>query len=411
VLLSFSCSKSKSNDVTPIASVEVPDPSKIDFSAINAYFDRGFAAATSFQDRGKTQKAVHDQGVLSIAEIVEKNGRSLDYPNVTNPTSTQVPSTFPVPSALHGDVPKFSAFDGGYIHIFNGFNKAYSDNKGEDKKAPHIELVYVCRKYPTTIQEQFHAGYGFPVFKFGNTGTAIMGISKFVDFETKTSDSAGNFRDLECVIVNEVYYNDAEGNGEIFLTDRNGDLISQGKFKNPNIGTSNFINNPAVGAGGHPINHDFFGMWYTLGRVLTTDQRQEVVAKLKQIYPVGKMPDKPYCLPVVKWNNAKKSFDITLNYRPGATGAAMDSSRTVVRWYGGNKRGGEVKKTGNHLDEQSFITATDGRTLSLKRADFPLKFPQPYPSNNLVNVGIIVYDKEGNHWNEVSAAPINDTNN
>ncbi len=409
-LLCAACSKSKSSGgISP--SALIPDPSTTDFSAINAYFDRGFAAAISYQNRDTSLKAAHGKPVLLIKELVQKRGKALAYPESIEP-SRQAPSTFPVPSAVHGDVPLFSAYDGGYIHIFNGFNKSYSDNVGEGKLPRHIELVYVCRKYPTTIQEQFHAGYGFPVYKFGDKGSAVMGISKFVEFTTKTADKAGNFEDLECVIINEVYYNDGTGKGEIFLTDSRGDLISQGTFNELNAtGGPQYIQNATVGAGGHPINHDFFGMWYTLGRVLTPEKRAEVIAKLKQIYPVGKMPDKPYCLPVLKWNSSKKSFDATLNYKPGSSGAPIDSARTIVRWYYGNKRGGEVKETGNHLDEQDLIATTDGRTLSLVRASYSSKFPNTPLINdrNIVNVGVVVYDTQGNYWSEVSAVPLADS--
>ncbi len=145
-------------------------------------------------------------------------------------------------------------------------------------------------------------------------------------------------------------------------------------------------------------------MWYTLGRTLSNADRAAVLAKLKTIYPVGKLPAKPYCRPVISWNAATGSFVVTLNYSPGRAGLPIDLSKTVVRWYLGDQKG---SSTGNMLDKQSLIRATNATVLSLKRSDFPVEFPSP-PSTNYLNVGVTAVDTGGNSWREVSAFPFRD---
>ncbi|MFN8436821.1 MAG: hypothetical protein U0V72_04195 [Cytophagales bacterium] len=378
---------------------QLPNPRTNDFSKINAYFDRAFYSPESFVDSAYTVYSSNGDQVFGFKEMKEKKGRLLQYTN-------QPTFVFPVPSAPHGDRPKYSPLDGGYVHIFNGFNKTYSvENMGEKDLAPFMELVYVCRKYPSTAQEQFHAGFGWPKYKFDNSGNAIVGIS---DFTSPYSNKKGNFNDLEVVVINEVYYGAPNHFAEILISDSRGDLISQGRFVNPTNGFPNYIRNAGIGSNGHPINHDFFGMWYTLGRVLTPDDRCDLINELKKLYPIGKLPSRPYCLPTITWNSTNKTFDVTINYNPGYGIAAggdndIDLDKTVVNWYYGNAK----VSTGNPLDDQDLIATTSGKVLSLKRADYSTKFPNP-PSRNIVNVGITVFNKKGESWTEICAFPFLD---
>lgn len=340
--------------------------------------------------------AADGMGVLAFREMVEKAGRRM---LLNGGSGSQTPSAFPVPTASHGGTPLYSSADGGFVHLFNGFNKGYNATAEADLP-PAIELMYVCRSYPTIRQENFHSGYGWPNYKFGNDGSAIVGIGDFVGSYT---GGRGAFNDLEVVVINEVYRNDASRSGEIFISDSRGDLISQGAFTDSASGTR-FIRNAGIGSGGHGQNQDFFGMWYTLGRTLSNADRAAVLAKLKTIYPVGKLPAKPYCRPVISWNAATGSFVVTLNYSPGRAGLPIDLSKTVVRWYLGDQKG---SSTGNMLDKQSLIRATNATVLSLKRSDFPVEFPSP-PSTNYLNVGVTAVDTGGNSWREVSAFPFRD---
>lgn len=383
-----------------VGNAQVTDPKLNDFSKINAFFDRGFYAPESYTDANVSVAAKEGDQVFTFKEMVEKNGRIMAYTN-------QPTLIFPVPSAPHGDKPKYSQLDGGYVHIFNGFNKTYSvENKAEADLPPFMELVYVCRKYPSTAQEQFHAGYGWPKYKFDNSGNAMVGISNFTPLKINNNKS-GNFPELEIVVINEIYYGGPNHFAEILISDSKGDLISQGRFTNPTNGFPNYIRNAGIGSNGHPINHDFFGMWYTLGRVLTPDQRCDMINELKKIYAIGKLPSRPYCIPSISWNQANGTFDVAINYNPGlgATGTDIDIDldKTVVNWYYGNAK----TSTGNPLDDQDLIATTTGRVLSLKRSDHPTRFPNP-PSRNIVNVGITVFNKKGESWTEICSYPFLD---
>ncbi|GAA5160152.1 hypothetical protein GCM10025770_07500 [Viridibacterium curvum] len=340
--------------------------------------------------------ATDGSSVAAFREMVQAAGKKL---SLNSGSGSQTPSTFPVPGAPHGGVPLYSSDDGGFVHLFNGFNKGYNATAEADLP-PKIELVYVCRAYPTIRQENFHSGYGWPNYKFGNDGSAIVGIGNFVNTYT---GGKGGFDELEVVVINEVYTNDASRTGEIFISDSRGDLISQGSFVDAASG-SNFIRNAGIGSGGHGQNHDFFGMWYTLGRTLSASERLAVLAKLKTRYPIGKTPTKPHCRPSISWNSATQSFVVTLNYKPGTAGLPIDLAQTVIRWYLGDQLG---SSTGNMLDKQSLFRTTDGNTLTLKRSDFPTQFPTP-PSTNYLNVGVTVANTAGTKWREVCAFPFRD---
>jgi hypothetical protein len=373
-----------------------PAAQPADWSRINAFFDRGFCSAQAFQDAAMLVPAIDGAGVVAFPEIVQRSGKVL---LLNSGSGTQAPSTFPVPSAPHGGTPLYRSEDGGSVHVFNGFNKGYIAT-GEADLPPHIELVYVCRSYPTIRQENFHSGYGWPGYKFGNDGSALVGIGSFV---SAYSGAQGAFDDLELVVINEVYTNDASRSSEIFISDHRGDLVSQGKFNDSATGTR-FIRHAGVGANGHAQNHDFFGMWYTLGRVLSPADRASVLALLKTRYPIGQLPSRPYCKPSLSWDATSQSFVVALNYQAGPARLPLDAAATTIHWYHGDQRG---SPTGNPLDKQSLIRRTDGNTLTLRRADFPALFPNP-PSTNYLNVGVTAVNTAGHAWHEVSAMPFRD---
>jgi hypothetical protein len=453
---------------------------KTDFTLLNSFFDRGFAAINSFTNSLMTIPCPENAGVVAIREIVRGTAT-----HRLALSSAPTPSSFPIPTDVTGSAPKFSSKEGGFVHIANGFNKAFGASFNEADLPPTIEFVYVCRKYPTTGQENFHSGFGCPQLKYAsNNTTLIPGIRGFVN--NAYSGLQGDFDHLEIVVLNEVYYGitvrtalttvissttaftvtipsnpivanmigkqialsaytgtgalatanytitSISGNnvtfsgtgltvgngtctltyniGEIFITDDRGDLVSQGQFLELNSGSPNFLRTFGIGSSGHPMNHDFFGMWYKLGSVLTPANRLNVLRELKKIYPIGQKPNqsvgKPYCVPVITFNNTTKVWTVAINYVPGGSGFPIDLNATVINWYGGLSLGNTV----NTLDNQFLIRTTNGNTLTLARSAFPAAFPTPYPSFNIINVGITVFDTDGNSWKEVSAVPLTDTN-
>lgn len=393
----------------------VPDPSTVSFTDVNAYFDRAFIACKGFQNSAGTIPNKIGQPCIRMVDQIG-GSKVMTFtnatPSLTPNNSGSFTSSFPVPGAPHGGVPLYYPYDGGYINVFNGWNKSYAATNESPDVAPQIDLVYVCMKIPTTGQENFHSGFGFPQFKLtSNTGRGIFGINSFVDTYTGT---AGNPNTLEYAIIWERYTNDGSRTSEIFITDSRGDLVSQGTFTDA---TGGFIRSAGIGSSGHAQNHRFLGMWYTLGRNLNSTQRSEVNALLKTKFKIGQKPSLPFCIPgSITFNSTSNVWSWSYTYFPGASGLAEDKNQTTIRVYIGLQPGAEQPNTGNPLDNQKylrdssgFVVEGNGNLLSIDRDNFTHIFPSESTTNEFINIGITVRDTAGNTTGEIPGVPLNNS--
>lgn len=386
-------------------------------SQVNAYFDRAFYAKNAYKDRSATSISnTTGDSVLGIKDAITGT-QILTFTTATptNPITdlnTQT-STFPcygAPDPNRSIWPYYTSSDNGAVSLWNSSHKSVSTTFSPDKTMMPSEYWVIGRFKHSEFFEQFSGGYGSDYGKFVSGELFNSGMSggsggggPFIGF---SSDVQGKFNPMQMTLYCFVNSGDSI---QLLQTDANGDLRNQGKTYTG--GTGWFWRTLTIGSDGHGQNQDFIAGLIKFGVKLTASQRTTALTLLKQVYPIGQNPSKPWCDPVltVSGTGSTLKWTVTLNYHAGDSGQPIDTAATIINWYYGDQKG---NVTSNMLDKQALIRTTSAGVLSLTRSSWPTYFPSTHDSNgNYLMVGVIVKDIGGNYLYQIPSIPIQDNSN
>jgi hypothetical protein len=289
------------------------------------------------------------------------------------------------PSQPNGGYPLYHASDGGFVHLYNGLNVGYyMANQLSPDKAAVGEFYYVCRLYLSTNYEAIMSGFGAPELKVIGSNTQLQFSNG--DYKTGNQAFSAVVERMQTVIFRFVYSNNQVS---IYITDKLGDnrLLST-----LNIDPQSLFRYFGIGTSSHPMTHDFMAYVMKFGSTFTPTQSAQIIQDLKARYPIGTRPNKPMVYPTITYNGT--DFLVNLNYVPSSTGAAMDASKTTIRWYLYDKVNAP---SGNGIDKQSIIKTNNGAVLTLKRADYASMFPTTGTKNEIA-IDVTCVDANGDSF-------------
>jgi hypothetical protein len=330
----------------------------IDLSATKALLDQYY-----FTQDGKPN--ADGSGTLANGSFVRSilgktggiGGNRMLYANESEPAITQQIATRP-----DGGVPKYISQDGGYLHIPNGRNIQYRFVDSIAGTPAIAELWYICRLHSGKRYEAIMSGDRGPELKRFNTGEMQFNLNDYV-----TSVSTFSYEPVEYeTIVFHFIYNTTAGNVNIRVTDSIGDYRNLATITIP---TNTTFSNFGVGTPSHPASHDYFGYLMKYGSALSVGDRATILANLKQVFPIGALPNKSFSKPIMNFSGS--TFTISPNYQLRGGATSIDSANTIVRWYmlKNNVSGGNYPN--NPLANSSLLATTTGNQLSLNMNSYP----------------------------------------